>query len=92
YHASNTDIWQHFHHSECWSCDIWILPIHQTHPSLHWVLCVISPHSRKLLLFDSFSDCLPWKHKIKEIMQLVLHLVLLANKNGQPLHIVTNEG
>ena len=25
-------------------------------------------------------------------MQLVLRLVLLANKNGQPLHVVTNEG
>ncbi|KAF8229912.1 hypothetical protein L208DRAFT_1423974 [Tricholoma matsutake] len=61
YHASNTDI----------CCNIWILPIHQTHLSLHWVLC---------------------KREIKEIMQLVLRLVLLANKNGQPLHIVTNEG
>ena len=65
YHASDTDIWRRFRCSEYWSCDIWILPIHRTHPSLHWVLCVISPHSRELLLFDSFSDRLPWKHEIK---------------------------
>ncbi|KAF8221902.1 hypothetical protein L208DRAFT_1117802, partial [Tricholoma matsutake] len=84
--------WRHFHHLEYWSHKTWILPIHQTCPSLHWVLCVIHSHSHQLLLIDSFLDCLPWKHEIKEILQLICHLVLLANSNGHPLHIVTEEG
>lgn len=65
YHASDAEIWRRFRRSEYWSHDLWILPIHRTRPSLHWVLCIISPHSRELLLFDSFSDRLPWKHEIK---------------------------
>jgi hypothetical protein len=65
YNASDADIWQRFRRSEYWCHDLWILPIHRTRPSLHWVLCVIYPHSRQLLLFDSFSDHLPWKYEIK---------------------------
>ena len=65
YNASDPDVWRRFRRSEYWSHETWILPIHRTRPSLHWVLCVIHPHSRQLLLFDSFSDCLPWKHEIK---------------------------
>ncbi|KAF8232839.1 hypothetical protein L208DRAFT_1423035 [Tricholoma matsutake] len=92
YNASDDDIWRRCCHTEYWSKDVWILPIHQTCPNLHWVLCCIFPHNHELLLFDSLSESSSWKHEIKEIMQLVNHLVALANKHSHPLHVATNKG
>jgi hypothetical protein len=65
YNTSDDDIWRRCHHAEYWSKDVWILPIHRTHPNLHWVLCCIFPHNCELLLFDSLSESSLWKREIK---------------------------
>jgi len=44
-----------------------------------------------LYLFDSFAELHPWKREVEEIMKFVVHLTLLANQNGHPLHIVTDD-
>ena len=65
YNASDDDIWRRCCHAEYWSKDVWILPIHQTCPNLHWVLCCIIPHNCELLLFDSLSESYSCKCEIK---------------------------
>ncbi|KAF8240872.1 hypothetical protein L208DRAFT_1420300 [Tricholoma matsutake] len=77
------------HQLEYWNKDFWILPVHRTHPSLHWVLCCISLHTRQLFLFDSLSDQLGWRHDTKDIMCLITKLVILTNKQGYYLPVVT---
>jgi hypothetical protein len=65
YNASDDEVWRRTSGSAYWLKDLWILPIHRPRPVEHWVLCVISPHTRELLLFDSFAECRLWKREIK---------------------------
>jgi hypothetical protein len=65
YNATDADIWRRVKRSEFWNKSIWILPIHRTRPSLHWVMCCISPFTHELFLFDSLSERSPWKREIK---------------------------
>jgi hypothetical protein len=73
YNATDADVWRRTHHLEYWNKRFWILPIHRTHPHLHWVLCCISPYTRELFLFDSLSERSPWKHERKVSISLVCH-------------------
>ncbi|KAF9469487.1 hypothetical protein BDZ94DRAFT_692 [Collybia nuda] len=92
YNATDDEMWRRTRKVQYWTRDIWILPIHRSRPAEHWVQCTISMKTRELLLFDSFAEAFLWKHEIPEIMRLVTRLVLLANKNGHPLHVVVEEG
>ena len=65
YNAKDDELWRRLHRLEYWNKDFWILPVHRTHPSLHWVLCCISLHTRQLFLFDSLSDQLGWRRDTK---------------------------
>jgi Ulp1 family protease len=67
YNAKDDELWRRLHRLEYWNKDFWILPIHRTHPSLHWVLCCISLRTRELFLFDSLSDRLGWRRDTKVI-------------------------
>jgi hypothetical protein len=67
YNGKDDELWRRLHWLEYWNKDCWILPVHRTHPSLHWVLCCISLHTRQLFLFDSLSDQLGWRHDTKVI-------------------------
>ncbi|KAF9466220.1 hypothetical protein BDZ94DRAFT_1134099, partial [Collybia nuda] len=92
YNAMDDEVWRQMHKTEYWGRDVWVLPIHQSSPVEHWVLCTVSLNMRELFLYDSFAEASPWKHEVSEIICLVARLVLLANANGYPLHIVTEEG
>lgn len=91
YNATDENLWRRTRSMEYWSKDVWIIPIHRP-STTHWVLCCVSLPMREIRLFDSFAQRASWKHEIKEIMILITHLVLIANKHGCPLHIVTEEG
>ncbi|RDB19001.1 hypothetical protein Hypma_014420 [Hypsizygus marmoreus] len=77
YHTDE-EMWRRTASTMYWLRDVWILPIHRRCPE-HWVLCVIYPERRQLLLFDSLGQVNPWRHQVKEIMQFVTRLVLAAN-------------
>ena len=47
-----------------WKKDIWILPIHRTSPTAHWVMCVIYTRSQELLFFDSLTDESNWQREM----------------------------
>ncbi|RDB15037.1 Ubiquitin-like-specific protease ESD4 [Hypsizygus marmoreus] len=92
YNASDEEIWRRTSATMYWLHDVWILPIHRRSPSEHWVLCVIYPEQRRLLLFDSLAQSRPWRHEVKEIMQFITRLVLAANRNFKHLPIIVEEG
>ncbi|GLB38031.1 hypothetical protein LshimejAT787_0410820 [Lyophyllum shimeji] len=92
YHAVDSEIWRRTSRTEFWRKRIWILPIHRKRPALHWVLCCVSLDTRELFLFDSFACPDPWMDEIPEIMRLIERLVMVANRKGYELHVVTDEG
>jgi Ulp1 family protease len=65
YHATDADLWRRMRNVEYWLKDVWILPIHRSHPVGHWVLCTISLRTQELFLFDSFAEKTPWKRETK---------------------------
>ncbi|GLB45913.1 hypothetical protein LshimejAT787_3800020 [Lyophyllum shimeji] len=91
YNAADAELWRRTKLTEYWTRDVWILPIHRSQ-SEHWVMCTISLNTRELFLFDSFGSRAPWRREIQEIMQLITRLVLVANRHGHSLHVVTEEG
>ncbi|RDB20436.1 putative ubiquitin-like-specific protease 1B, partial [Hypsizygus marmoreus] len=103
YHASDADIWRRTRATQYWERAVWILPIHRRSPSEHWVLAIIYPEARRVLLFDSFAGgARLWRHEIQndvsspsddqEIMELVTRLVICANRNNCHLPVVVEEG
>ncbi|EDR02583.1 uncharacterized protein LACBIDRAFT_308183 [Laccaria bicolor S238N-H82] len=92
YNCLDSEIWHQTRHLEFWRKDVWLLPIHQSCPTGHWVLAVILVSTGNILLFDSLADMAPWKWEIGEIMLLITCLVLASNREGHPLHIITEEG
>lgn len=64
YNATDADLWRRASRTSYWLRDIWILPIHRRSPAEHWVLCIIYPEKRLLLLFDSLVGQRAWKHEV----------------------------
>ena len=81
---SNEDLWRNTHQTSYWRSDLWVIPIHRPD---HWVLCLIYPRIRQMLLFDSFAARTPWKTDVPNIMELVCHLQRLATHHGHPLDV-----
>jgi Ulp1 protease family, C-terminal catalytic domain len=107
YNASDEDLWRNIHKTSYWLRDIWVLPIHRVSPVEHWVLCVIYLRSHELFVFDSFAARRPWRQDVKvprppnhhdltlthlqDIMCLVTRMVILANRYGHKLHLITED-
>ncbi|KAG6899356.1 hypothetical protein C0993_010997 [Termitomyces sp. T159_Od127] len=89
YNASDDEIWRRTRHTEYWKHDIWILPIHRP-SSQHWVMCTILLSCCEIHLFDSLAQHEPWNTEVKDIMSFTARLILLANKNGHLLHVITS--
>ena len=64
YNCPLSDTWRRTSYLEYWHKNVWLLPIHRARPAGHWVLAVILVFSRKIYLFDSFADVVPWRHEI----------------------------
>jgi Ulp1 protease family, C-terminal catalytic domain len=64
YRASDEDLWRNIHKTAYWCKKTWVLPIHRR-TAEHWVICIISPNDRRLLLFDSLAGERPWQRDIK---------------------------
>jgi len=91
FNAGDDVFWRRTRLAQYWKKDIWLLPIHRVAVQ-HWVLAIILPHHRQIFLFDSFAEIRPWRRELKEIMQFITRLTILANKNGHSLQVVTEEG
>lgn len=59
YGATDDTIWKALKSTEFWERRVWILPIHRPDVN-HWVVCVIYPDQKRLHLFDSFAERIPW--------------------------------
>ncbi|KAH7903392.1 hypothetical protein BJ138DRAFT_1020714, partial [Hygrophoropsis aurantiaca] len=80
YGASDDDLWRNSSWTSYWTKDVWIIPIHRPLPVGHWVLCTAYFSTRKLYLFDSFAEEIPWGNDIKDIMTLISRLLTIAQK------------
>lgn len=65
YKCSDQHLWRNLRCSSYWTKDIWILPIHRPSSGGHWVLCIITPHSREAFLFDSLGGHRAWRQNLK---------------------------
>jgi Ulp1 protease family, C-terminal catalytic domain len=65
YNYSDNDLWRNIHRTAYWLKDVWVIPIHRSHPAEHWVLCTASLKTHELFLFDSFGIASQWKHDIQ---------------------------
>jgi hypothetical protein len=65
YNFSDDDLWRSIQRTAYWLKDIWVIPIHRSHPAEHWVLCTASLETRELFLFDSFGIPSQWKQDIQ---------------------------
>jgi Ulp1 family protease len=65
YKCSDKDLWRNLQCSSYWCKSIWILPIHRASSGGHWVLCIITPHSREVFLFDSLGGHRVWRQNLK---------------------------
>ncbi|KAJ7583725.1 hypothetical protein C8J56DRAFT_1094564 [Mycena floridula] len=64
---SNDILWRQAKDTEFWHKDIWILPVHRL-DEFHWVLAVLVPRTRTILLFDSFgSGPRSWRQDLADI-------------------------
>lgn len=57
--VSDRDFWRRTSLTNYWCKSLWLLPIHRLNPG-HWVLAIISPHTREIFLYDSFAEREPW--------------------------------
>ena len=64
YNCPLSEIWRRTRHLEFWRKDVWLLPIHRSRPTGHWVLAVILVSTGTIFLFDSLADMAPWKREI----------------------------
>ncbi|KAG6849270.1 hypothetical protein H0H93_009877 [Arthromyces matolae] len=90
--VADIDLWRRVHKTEYWAKRYWILPIHRPAPALHWVVCCILLESRRILLFDSLATKEAWVSELPDIQHFIERLVVLANRQEHPLHVVTDEG
>jgi Ulp1 protease family, C-terminal catalytic domain len=79
---NDDELWRHTYRTSYWRSDLWIIPIHRPN---HWVLCLVYPRIRQMLLFDSFAARTPWKTDVPNIVKLVCRLQRLATHHGHPL-------
>ncbi|KAJ6613526.1 hypothetical protein B0H10DRAFT_1647301, partial [Mycena sp. CBHHK59/15] len=62
YRATDSDLWKHMRHTQYWTKDLWLLPIHRIEE--HWVLCIVSVRTQQLFFFDSLSSCCGWRQDL----------------------------
>ncbi|KAJ3003332.1 hypothetical protein NUW54_g5355 [Trametes sanguinea] len=58
-------LWRHCSHSQYWTKDVWLLPIHRLLPSGHWTLAVIYWREGKIAYFDSMADKHVWEQDVQ---------------------------
>jgi Ulp1 protease family, C-terminal catalytic domain len=58
-------LWRLSRHSIFWQKSRWLVPIHHTTPSEHWVLGIMDFTSRKIGFFDSLADESLWGHDVQ---------------------------
>ncbi|KAG2021067.1 sentrin-specific protease [Coprinopsis cinerea AmutBmut pab1-1] len=85
------DFWRRTKGTSYWCKALWILPIHRPDEH-HWVLAVVYPRERRVVLFDSLGRRRGWDHDLQLIMKFVCRLVIASNAHGFPLPIVVEEG
>jgi Ulp1 family protease len=73
--ASDDILWRNIAGTLYWEKDIWVIPIHRTSPSEHWVLCVLYPREGKLHLFDSLNGEKEWETDIAVFLPLPLKVL-----------------
>ncbi|KAH6909922.1 hypothetical protein BKA70DRAFT_1102235 [Coprinopsis sp. MPI-PUGE-AT-0042] len=87
--TSSANMWRRASLLEYWMKPIWLLPIHRTGPSEHWVLATIQLTTGRIYLFDSLANTEQWSEDIQDIVTLVTRLVLIAthHKKDSPFPI-----
>ncbi|EEB95617.1 hypothetical protein MPER_05378 [Moniliophthora perniciosa FA553] len=73
-------IWRLTRKSAYWTKAKWILPIHDA-TNEHWVLAVIKPTSREIVLYDSFGKQKNWSRLLTRIHTLVKEMIQGAHRN-----------
>ncbi|KAJ6531047.1 hypothetical protein B0H19DRAFT_1082031 [Mycena capillaripes] len=90
YKASDDELWRNIHHTKFWSKDIWLIPIHRPKYE-HCVLAIVYACKQKLGFFDSLGHKTNWQQDLLDVMVLITHLIVLANRHDPSLHISTEE-
>ncbi|KAG6810053.1 hypothetical protein H0H92_013548 [Tricholoma furcatifolium] len=88
--ASDAEIWRRTRHTEYWSHEVWILPIHRP-ATLHWVMCTIYLTHGQIYIFDSLAEQQPWKKELQDVVSFVARLLLLAKQNGKSTPAVSSQ-
>ncbi|KAJ7575862.1 hypothetical protein C8J56DRAFT_800901 [Mycena floridula] len=82
---SNDILWRQTKDTEFWHKDIWILPVHRL-DEFHWVLAILAPRTRTILLFDSFgSGPRSWQRDLADINIMAYRLSLMASNARQEI-------
>lgn len=62
--SSDDVLWRNTKRTRYWEKSVWILPIHRP-TSSHWVMCRIDFTAKRIDLFDSFAEEIPWRTEIQ---------------------------
>ena len=74
YNRPTEEVWRRTKQVKYWQKSIWLFPIHRHEPTQHWVLCIVYPQYRHVLLFDSLASDLPeWQTDIQVSPQWSVH-------------------
>ncbi|KAG6827850.1 hypothetical protein H0H92_010266 [Tricholoma furcatifolium] len=87
--ASSEEIWRRTRHTEYWSRDVWILPIHHS-ATQHWVMCTIFPCRGEIFVFDSLARSELWLRQVQDVMSFVTFLARSANENGKQIKLAAS--
>lgn len=64
YNPTDGEFWKRVKRTEFWLRKIWIVPIHRPHQR-HWVLAIVYPYERRIVLYDSLAGKSHWDSDIK---------------------------
>ncbi|KAJ8515558.1 hypothetical protein ONZ45_g7029 [Pleurotus djamor] len=63
--ATDETLRRKFSHTQFWSKNKWIIPIHRPQPDSHWVLCVADLLRKRYSVFDSFGSPVRWAEDLE---------------------------
>ncbi|KAJ7716595.1 hypothetical protein DFH07DRAFT_762398 [Mycena maculata] len=89
YKCGDAELWRSVASMKYWEKAVWIVPVHRLSEK-HWVLIIVMPHEESMYFFDSMNGE-NWRPDLRLMMVLITRMVILANRNGHPLHVSTGD-
>ncbi|KAJ7593150.1 hypothetical protein C8J56DRAFT_780606, partial [Mycena floridula] len=89
-HTDDETFWINSRNTQYWNKSRWIVPINRHNE--HWVISIVLPESRTLLLFDSFAGSQEsWSSDVQKLLVMLGRLQTVARNHDIPLDLTFKE-